>query len=293
MLRQLMIYYIKVYSLPRSQAMRFDLKHQSHCLSCIFSQKIQFAFVDCSSICKQCLCIYKGSNTHGIANLPCVFCLLGCNPNPCEHHGTVMAAHSCGVLKEHFAKMRSLHRHEAEQRVWAAPNKLLQGKGLCIYKDIACKRASAYQNGATKHCLQKLLHPSELSIPLAAVILDSSKIFQEAVAVTAKQVQIGDRSCRIYSADCAEYLLLQMTDEHELQRGYSGGKLERCTFPVGSPCCVGNARVWRQCYGHPALSDRTGHPHAEAAVSSPGKRQNHSGRLFTGRAVCVVGIHPD
>ena len=129
-----------------------------------------------------------------------------------------MAAHSCGVLKEHFAKMRSLHRHEAEQRVWAAPNKLLQGKGLCIYKDIACKRASAYQNGTTKHCLQKLLHPSELSIPLAAVILNSSKIFQEAVAVTAKQVQIGDRSCRIYGADCAEYLLLQMTDEHELQR---------------------------------------------------------------------------
>ena len=104
MLRQLMIYYIKVYSLPRSQAMRFDLKHQSHCLSCIFSQKIQFAFVDCSSICKQCLCIYKGSNTHGIANLPCVFCLLGCSPNPCEHHGTVMAVHSYRVLKERFAE---------------------------------------------------------------------------------------------------------------------------------------------------------------------------------------------
>ena len=45
-----------------------------------------------------------------------------------------------------------------------------------------------------------------------------SKFFQEAVAVTAKQVQIGDRPCRIYGADCAEYLLLQMTDEHELQR---------------------------------------------------------------------------
>ena len=213
-----MIYYIKVYSLPRSQAMRFDLKHQSHCLSCIFSQKIQFAFVDCSSICKQCLCIYKGSNTHGIANLPCVFCLLGCSPNPCEHHGTVMAVHSYRVLKERFAETRSLHRHDAEQQVWAVPNKLLQDKGLCIYKDIACKRASAYQNGTTKHCLQKPLHPSELSIPLAAVILDSSKIFQEAVAVTAKQVQIGDRPCRIYGADCAEYLLLQMTDEHELQR---------------------------------------------------------------------------
>lgn len=141
MLRQLMIYYIKVYSLPRSQAMRFDSKHQSHCLSCIFSQKIQFAFVDCSSICKQCLCIYKGSNTHGIANLPCVFCLLGCSPNPCKHHGTVMAVHSYRVLKERFAETRSLHRHDAEQQVWAVPNKLLQGKGLCIYKDIACQES--------------------------------------------------------------------------------------------------------------------------------------------------------
>ena len=128
-----------------------------------------------------------------------------------------MAVHSYRVLKERFAETRSLHRHDAEQQVWAVPNKLLQGKGLCIYKDIACKRASAYQNGTTKHCLQKLLHPSELSIPLAAVILDSSKIFQEAVAVTAKQVQIGDRPCRIYGEPHAEYLLLQMTGEHELQ----------------------------------------------------------------------------
>ena len=35
--------------------------------------------------------------------------------------------------------------------------------------------------------------------------------------MTAKQVQIGDRPCRIYGTDCAEYLLLQMADEHELQ----------------------------------------------------------------------------
>ena len=35
--------------------------------------------------------------------------------------------------------------------------------------------------------------------------------------MTAKQVQIGDRPCHIYGTDCAEYLLLQMTDEHELQ----------------------------------------------------------------------------
>ena len=140
MLRQLMIYYIKVYSLPRSQAMRFDLKHQSHCLSCIFSQKIQFAFVDCSSICKQCLCIYKGSNTHGIANLPCVFCLLGCNPNPCEHHGTVMAAHSCGVLKEHFAKMRSLHRARGRTT------------GLGCAQQALARQGALY---IQRHCLQE------------------------------------------------------------------------------------------------------------------------------------------
>ena len=35
--------------------------------------------------------------------------------------------------------------------------------------------------------------------------------------MTAKQVQIGDRPCRIYGTDCAEYLLLQMADEHELK----------------------------------------------------------------------------
>ena len=30
-------------------------------------------------------------------------------------------------------------------------------------------------------------------------------------------LKFGDRPCRIYGTDCAEYLLLQMTDEHELQ----------------------------------------------------------------------------
>ena len=136
MLRQLMIYYIKVYSLPRSQAMRFDSKHQSHCLSCIFSQKIQFAFVDCSSICKQCLCIYKGSNTHGIANLPCVFCLLGCSPNPCEHHGTVMAVHSYSVLKERFAETRSLHRHN---RFGLCPTSSCKARGFVYTKTLLAR----------------------------------------------------------------------------------------------------------------------------------------------------------
>ena len=35
--------------------------------------------------------------------------------------------------------------------------------------------------------------------------------------MTAKQVQIGDRPCHIYGEAHAEYLLLQMTGEHELQ----------------------------------------------------------------------------
>ena len=30
-------------------------------------------------------------------------------------------------------------------------------------------------------------------------------------------LKFGDRPCRIYGTDCAEYLLLQMADEHELQ----------------------------------------------------------------------------
>ena len=129
------------------------------------------------------------------------------------------------TFRDSFALLRSAERafcknakpasHDAERRVWAAPNKLLQGKGLCIYKDIACKTASMFQNGTTKHCLQKRLCQSELSIPITTAILDSSKIFQEAAAVTAKQVQIGNRPCRIYGEAHTEYLLLQMTGEHD------------------------------------------------------------------------------
>lgn len=35
--------------------------------------------------------------------------------------------------------------------------------------------------------------------------------------MSAQTMQIGNRPCRIYGTDCAEYLLLQMTGEHELQ----------------------------------------------------------------------------
>mgnify|MGYP000799537092 CR=1 FL=1 len=35
--------------------------------------------------------------------------------------------------------------------------------------------------------------------------------------MTAQTMQIGNRPCRIYGGANAEYLLLQMTGEHELQ----------------------------------------------------------------------------
>ena len=39
----------------------------------------------------------------------------------------------------------------------------------------------------------------------------------ESLNLIAFPLKFGDRPCRIYGTDCAEYLLLQMTDEHELQ----------------------------------------------------------------------------
>ena len=41
--------------------------------------------------------------------------------------------------------------------------------------------------------------------------------FREDAAVTAQTMQIGNKPCRIYGRANAEYLLLQMTGEHELQ----------------------------------------------------------------------------
>ena len=51
----------------------------------------------------------------------------------------------------------------------------------------------------------------------SVAILGLSKFFREDVAVTAQTMQIGSRPCRIYAKAHAEYLLLQMTGEHELQ----------------------------------------------------------------------------
>jgi len=102
--------------------------------------------------------------------------------------------------------------------------------------------------------------------------------------MTAQTMQIGNRPCRIYGEAHAEYLLLQMTGKHELQSmeseattiAQSAHRFLFAAIPVESwndelspwksPAVWGEAGFRRQCCGHPALSDRTGHPHAETTV---------------------------
>jgi len=57
----------------------------------------------------------------------------------------------------------------------------------------------------------------ELQNDFSVAILGLSKFFREDAAVTAQTMQIGNKPCRIYGEPHAEYLLLQMTGEHELQ----------------------------------------------------------------------------
>ena len=57
----------------------------------------------------------------------------------------------------------------------------------------------------------------ELQNDFSVAILGLSKFFREDAAVTAQTMQIGSRPCRIYGRANAEYLLLQMTGEHEVQ----------------------------------------------------------------------------
>lgn len=129
--------------------------------------------------------------------------------------------------------------------------------------------------------------------------------------MTAHTMQIGNRPCRIYGEAHAEYLLLQMTGEHELQSidnevvaiAQSGQNFLFAAIPVESwndALSPWEApAVWgKQGFGGKAaetlcfLTEQV-ISHTEATVSSPGKRQNHSGRLLAGRVVCIVGIHPD
>ena len=70
----------------------------------------------------------------------CLFACWDAIPNPCYHHDSVMAAHSCGVLKERFSETRSLHPADAEHKGFGNfPTSILQRKiGICIDKCTAC-----------------------------------------------------------------------------------------------------------------------------------------------------------
>ena len=89
----------------------------------------------------------------------CLFACWDAIPNPCYHHDSVMAAHSCGVLKERFAKTRSLHRHDAEQWVWAAPNKPLATQVVFVYtktllaRQLRCSRMVPRSTACKSDCV--------------------------------------------------------------------------------------------------------------------------------------------
>ena len=83
------------------------------------------------------------------------------------------------------------------------PNKhFATQNGLCIYEDTACYECERLLN--CKMIFRLLYWAYQI-------------FFREDVAVTAQTMQIGSRPCRIYGEAHAEYLLLQMTGEHELQ----------------------------------------------------------------------------
>jgi hypothetical protein len=113
-----------------------------------------------------------------------------------------MAAHSYGASKKRFAKTRSLHPSDAVQ-------------GFGISQQAFCNaKWSLY---IRRHCLLRMRTPFELQNDFSVAILGLSKFFREDAAVTARAMQIGNKPCRIYGEAHAEYLLLQMTGEHERQ----------------------------------------------------------------------------
>ena len=101
------------------------------------------------------------------------------------------------------------------------PTSILQRKIADVYTSALLAVVAFVKNGTTQHCLQLLRSAFELSNHFAAAILGLSKDFREGVTVTAQTIQIGNSLCHIYGEANAEYLLLQMTDEHDLQSMYN------------------------------------------------------------------------
>ena len=79
---------------------------------------------------------------------------------------------------------------------------LCANEGIPQYEDTACH---GYESLLNCKMIFQLLYWAYQSF------------FQEDAAVTAQIMQIGNKPCRIYGEAHAEYLLLQMTGEHELQ----------------------------------------------------------------------------
>jgi predicted alpha/beta superfamily hydrolase len=107
-------------------------------------------------------------------------------------------AHPKSVLQKRVACIRRM-----QFKGLGFPNKhFATQNGLCIYEDTACYECERLLN--CKMIFRLLYWAYQI-------------FFREDVAVTAQTMQIGSRPCRIYGEAHAEYLLLQMTGEHELQ----------------------------------------------------------------------------
>ena len=97
---------------------------------------------------KQGPCMYKGPNSHTKLKFRRVHLLVGSNPKPCDHHGTVMATHSCGVLKERFAK-REARIGTMQFKGLGFPNKHFATQNrFCIDKTIACNGYALFQSAS-------------------------------------------------------------------------------------------------------------------------------------------------
>jgi hypothetical protein len=107
-------------------------------------------------------------------------------------------AHPKSVLQKRVACIRRM-----QFKGLGFPNKhFATQNGLCIYEDTACYGYERLLN--CKMIFQLLYWAYQI-------------FFREDAAVTAQTIQIRNRPCRIYGEPHAEYLLLQMTGEHELQ----------------------------------------------------------------------------
>ena len=124
-------------------------------------------------------------------------------------------------------------------------------------------------------------------------------------------LQIQNRTCRIYGTASAEYLLLQMVDEHDLagmereveairrQTAHTifagrcpSRELERRFVALACTARMGQAGLWRQGRGYACMAGAGCAEHSPT-VFYKGRLQGYFGRLLAGRAVCIVGSNAE